>query len=89
MPPHTNHNAGSAGPETTTFAKSKRAWMTASAPLTCHTKNEATEAWRALRGVLTWVSRGKLIWPGSARPTMAFPGFNETFLCQIDKQKRT
>jgi len=43
MPPHTNTFVGSARPELAPCAKSKRAWMTASAPIYKSHKKEATE----------------------------------------------
>jgi len=39
MPPHTNHFVGSAEPEVTPFAKSKKTWTTARPPTNWSHKN--------------------------------------------------
>jgi len=55
-------------------AKSKRASATAGAPITKSQKNEATEAWKALRRVLTYVTRGHRTCLGFVEPTVAIQG---------------
>jgi len=55
-------------------AISKSARTTARAPIYVTQKNEGTEAWKALRRVLTQVSRGDLIWPGSDGPAILIQG---------------
>jgi len=76
--PHTNHNVGSARPEITTFPLHSKIEKSEDhrrrTYLQVTEKNEATEAWKALRRVLRKVSRGHRIWLGFDKPTEGFQG---------------
>jgi len=53
VPLHTNSFVGFATPELTPCAKSKRAWMTVSAPIYKSHKKDATEELKARRSAPT------------------------------------